>query len=150
VDTEPARISFLNLKKNIEMNKSTKLTPLQIMAFVASNSAEEHFEDDARLFAEIFPESPILKEIKDAPKWRHGALDQRMVLEILGAVDTETLIKNRRGSAEGKTKKTAKKPAGKNKTDKPGAKPVVKKEQKPAEDPAPDKKKEAPGKNTLE
>jgi hypothetical protein len=74
-----------------------KLDSLQIMTLVASHAGEEHFEADLKLYKKLFPESPALAALENAEQWQKKALDERMLFEILNAVDAQVFLGNRAG-----------------------------------------------------
>jgi hypothetical protein len=70
---------------------------LKLMAFVASNSGIEHFAADRELFRKLFPNSALVKDLDSAQEWQKPGLAQRMLYEILEAVEPDAVLNNRRG-----------------------------------------------------
>lgn len=68
---------------------------LQNITFVASNLGEEYYEKDLALYEKLYPASPALKEFKEAPEYRKVHYQERMLLEILNEVCTDSVLENR-------------------------------------------------------
>lgn len=66
------------------------------MSFVADHAGKEHYESDSRLYGELFPESPLVPELKSPPPFRLHALSQRILSEILDVVEPEKVFENRK------------------------------------------------------
>lgn len=68
---------------------------LENMTFVASNLGAEYYESDLKLYEKLYPSRPALGEFKNAPEYRKQHFQERMLLEILDAVCTDTVLENR-------------------------------------------------------
>ena len=76
--------------------------------FILKHASASFFETDRKIYAALFPESKLNADLKNANKFTHKKLDERMLLEILNVKDGNYVLKQRK-----ETKTTAARPAAK-------------------------------------
>ncbi|MDD5509023.1 MAG: hypothetical protein PHD25_11995 [Bacteroidales bacterium] len=118
--------------------------------FVVRHTNADFFDQDRKLFEKLYPDSPLIPELRKANQYNKTHLDGRILLKILDAVCGETVLENRGIITDRMKEQTAKGPTSKEVAEPPAAG----KEQEPVEEqqadtakPNPRKKKAAPKKN---